>query len=64
MAVPKKKKSASAGRRQEMQWRLMQQNKIMRMVDRELRHEKGRKILAEEAANNTAHNPNITVVAA
>lgn len=64
MAVPKKKKSASAGRRQEMQWRLMQQNKIMRMVDREIRNEKGREKLELEAANNTDYNPNITVVAA
>ena len=64
MAVPKKKKSRSAGRRQEMQWRLMQQNKIMRMVDRELRNEKGREKLELEAANNVAVNPNITVVAA
>ena len=64
MAVPKKKKSYSAGKRQEMQWRLMQQKKIMRMVDRELRNEKGREKLELEAANNIAHNPNITVVAA
>ena len=64
MAVPKKKKSRSAGRRQEMQWRLMQSKKIMRMVDREKRHEKGREILENEAVNNTEYNPSITVVAA
>ncbi len=62
MAVPKKKKSASAGRRQEMQWRSMQQKKIMRMVDREIRNEKGRELLESEAA--TKVNENIKVVAA
>jgi len=62
MAVPKKKKSYSAGRRQEMQWRLMQQKKILRMVDREIRNEKGREKLALEAV--AIVNENVTVVAA
>lgn len=62
MAVPKKKKSASAGKRQEQQWRLVERNKIMKMVDREIRNEKGREIIDAEAA--VINKENITVVAA
>lgn len=62
MAVPKKKKSASAGKRQERQYQLVQRGKILGMVDREIRHEKGREIL--EAEKSAVRNENITVVAA
>ncbi len=62
MAVPKKKKSASAGKRQEQQWRLVQRKKIMQMVDREKRNEKGRDLIDAEVS--VINKENITVVAA
>jgi ribosomal protein L32 len=62
MAVPKKKKSASAGKRQERQYQLVQRKKLLGMADRELRHEKNRAIIAEETV--AVNNENITVVAA
>ncbi len=62
MAVPKKKKSASAGKRQERQYQLVQRKKLLGMADREIRHENNRAILSEEEVK--INKENITVVAA
>lgn len=60
MAVPKKKKSSSATKRQRNAYITSQQKKILGMASRELRHEAGREKVADmfpEVQKN-----NVTVV--
>lgn len=60
MAVPKKKKSSSATKRQRNAYVISQHKKILGMASRELRHEAGREKV--EIMFPKSQNSNVTVV--
>ncbi len=62
MAVPKKKKSSSATKRQRNAYVVSQHKKLMGFVDRSARNEKGKAIVDAEKLLKTKEN--VTVVQA
>lgn len=56
MAVPKKKKSSSATKRQRNAYVTSQQKKILGMAGRELRHEAGRAKVEEMFPSTSSHS--------
>ncbi len=63
MAVPKKKKSSSATKRQRNAYVISQHKKILKMVDAHKRVEKNQKSI-EESAGAIEYTPAKTVIAA